>query len=184
MAPGPGGPARRKPRNSSGKRLRGLCRLLPLPWANTTIPAACSGTVRYPARRTTPTLACTSSPAAGGVSSRRRAGLRWGGGAFQAGDDLLIVRAELPGMDPDNDFEITVENGTLTIHAERREEHKQAHRSEFRYGSFTRSIPCSGRVSLAQESSTGRPSALRAVWPCRGSFPCAEVEVREDNQTS
>jgi len=55
-------------------------------------------------------------------------------------DNNYVVRAELPGMDPEQDIEITVEDGTLTIHAERREEHQETHRSEFRYGSFTRSV--------------------------------------------
>jgi HSP20 family protein len=51
-----------------------------------------------------------------------------------------VLRAELPGIDPDNDVEITVDNGVLTIKAERREEKKEGGRSEFRYGSFTRSV--------------------------------------------
>lgn len=51
-----------------------------------------------------------------------------------------VLRAELPGIDPDRDVEITLSNGILTIHAERREEQKEQHRTEFRYGSFTRSI--------------------------------------------
>lgn len=51
-----------------------------------------------------------------------------------------VIRAELPGIDPDKDVEITVANGVLRIHAERREEKKEAHRSEFHYGSFTRSF--------------------------------------------
>jgi HSP20 family molecular chaperone IbpA len=51
-----------------------------------------------------------------------------------------VLRAELPGLDPEKDVEVSVENGTLTIHAERHEEHKEAHRSEFRYGSLTRSV--------------------------------------------
>ncbi|MBX6384651.1 MAG: Hsp20/alpha crystallin family protein [Microbispora sp.] len=51
-----------------------------------------------------------------------------------------VLRAELPGIDPDKDVEITVSNGVLTIHAERRHEERQAHRTEFRYGSFTRSV--------------------------------------------
>ena len=55
-------------------------------------------------------------------------------------DDHYVVRAELPGMDPAKDIEVTVTDGTLTIHAERREEHKEPHRSEFRYGSFDRSV--------------------------------------------
>lgn len=55
-------------------------------------------------------------------------------------DNELTVRAELPGVDPDKDIEVTVGDGTLTIKGERREEHKGAERSDFHYGSFIRSI--------------------------------------------
>ncbi|XRQ09839.1 Hsp20/alpha crystallin family protein [Actinomadura welshii] len=51
-----------------------------------------------------------------------------------------VIRAELPGIDPDKDVEITVTQGVLRIHAERHEEKKEAQRSEFHYGSFTRSF--------------------------------------------
>lgn len=55
-------------------------------------------------------------------------------------DGRYVLRAELPGIDPDKDVEITVSNGVLTIHAERRQEEREGYRTEFRYGSFTRSI--------------------------------------------
>ncbi|GAA4103145.1 MULTISPECIES: Hsp20/alpha crystallin family protein [Actinomadura] len=55
------------------------------------------------------------------------------------GDDY-VIRCELPGIDPDRDVEITAESGMLRVHAERHEEKKEAHRSEFRYGTFTRSF--------------------------------------------
>ncbi|WP_344579413.1 Hsp20/alpha crystallin family protein [Nonomuraea roseoviolacea] len=55
-------------------------------------------------------------------------------------DGRYVVRAELPGIDPEKDLEITLRNGVLTIHGERREELKEQHRTEFRYGSFSRSI--------------------------------------------
>lgn len=55
-------------------------------------------------------------------------------------DGAYVVRAELPGIDPAKDVEITVEGGVLTVHAERTEEKKGKQRSEFRYGSFTRSV--------------------------------------------
>jgi len=55
-------------------------------------------------------------------------------------DGKYLIRAELPGVDPGKDVEVTVESGVLTIHAERREETKQDQRSEFRYGSLTRSV--------------------------------------------
>ncbi|WP_405148271.1 Hsp20/alpha crystallin family protein [Sphaerisporangium sp. NBC_01403] len=55
-------------------------------------------------------------------------------------DGRYVVRAELPGVDPDKDLEITLTDGILAIHAERHHEEKDGHRTEFRYGSFTRSI--------------------------------------------
>jgi HSP20 family protein len=50
------------------------------------------------------------------------------------------LRAELPGMDPEKDMEITVNAGVLTIHAERNEKKEANGRSEFRYGRFDRSV--------------------------------------------
>lgn len=58
--------------------------------------------------------------------------------------DAFVVRAELPGLDPDKDVELTVGEGILHIRAERQEqsEHKgkDGYRSEFRYGSLERNI--------------------------------------------
>jgi HSP20 family protein len=55
-------------------------------------------------------------------------------------DGRYIVRAELPGVDPEKDVEVTVGKGILTIKAERREEETDKHHSEFRYGTFSRSV--------------------------------------------
>ncbi|MGZ4683666.1 MAG: Hsp20/alpha crystallin family protein [Acidimicrobiales bacterium] len=59
-------------------------------------------------------------------------------------DGSHLVRAEMPGIDPDKDVDIEVDHGVLTIRAERREETKteveSGYRSEFRYGSFARSV--------------------------------------------
>lgn len=55
-------------------------------------------------------------------------------------ENELTIRAELPGVDPDKDIEVTVGDGNLTIKGERREEHKGAEKSDFHYGSFIRSI--------------------------------------------
>src|SRR5271169_3905471 len=37
-------------------------------------------------------------------------------------DNRYVIRAELPGLDPERDIEVTVEGRNLTIHAERRQE--------------------------------------------------------------
>ena len=55
--------------------------------------------------------------------------------------DHYVVRAELAGIDPEKDVEVTVESGYLTIRAERTEKTEGKHRSEFRYGSFSRTLP-------------------------------------------
>ena len=56
-------------------------------------------------------------------------------------DGHYVLCAEMPGIDPDKDVDTTVEDGVLTITAERREQTKTDHRSEFRYSSFARRVP-------------------------------------------
>lgn len=58
----------------------------------------------------------------------------------QMEDGRYVVRAELPGLDPAKDVDITVRNGQLTIKAERSERKEAKGRSEFAYGSFVRSV--------------------------------------------
>src|SRR5581483_7993911 len=43
-------------------------------------------------------------------------------------DGALVVRADLPGIDPDKDVEVTVSHGMLHIEAERRQEEKREER--------------------------------------------------------
>ena len=60
-------------------------------------------------------------------------------------DKELVVRAELPGVDPEKDVDVHVRNHGLGIRGERREKFtktdKDMRRSEFHYGSFFRRIP-------------------------------------------
>ena len=62
---------------------------------------------------------------------------------FRDGESL-VVRVEAPGIDPEKDVDVTVQEGTLGIKVERRESEQDSmrdgYRSEFRYGSFSRSI--------------------------------------------
>jgi HSP20 family protein len=56
--------------------------------------------------------------------------------------DTCVIRAELPGIDPDKDVEISVSDGIMHLQAVRRErsedERPDGYRSEFRYGSLER----------------------------------------------
>jgi HSP20 family protein len=64
--------------------------------------------------------------------------------------DALVVKAEVPGIDPDKDVEITLLGNRLHIEVRREEksEHKgkEGYRSEFRYGTFSRSVTLPGGV--------------------------------------
>jgi len=60
-------------------------------------------------------------------------------------DGALVVRAELPGIDPEKDVDISVDDGVLTLKGERRHEEKSEGdgwvRMERSFGSFERHIP-------------------------------------------
>ncbi|HEU5003999.1 MAG TPA: Hsp20/alpha crystallin family protein [Actinomycetota bacterium] len=61
-----------------------------------------------------------------------------------ARDKDIVVRAELPGIDPSRDVEISVHDGVLTVRGERRQEEQTKDdrymRVERRYGSFERTL--------------------------------------------
>ena len=60
-------------------------------------------------------------------------------------DGTLVIRADLPGIDPDKDVQMTVTDGVLHLRAERREEKETSdrdyRRTEIRYGAFSRTLP-------------------------------------------
>jgi HSP20 family protein len=87
---------------------------------------------------------------------------------FEEGNSL-VVRAELPGIDPDKDVDLHVEGGMLRLRAERREstETKEMgrHRSEFRYGSFSRSLPLPSGASEDDVKATYKDGILEVRVP-------------------
>lgn len=87
----------------------------------------------------------------------------------------LVVRAEVPGIDPDKDIDVSVRDGMLHITAEREEktEHKgkDGYRSEFRYGSFTRSIALPPGAREEDVSATYKDGVLEVRAPAPVSPP-------------
>jgi HSP20 family protein len=94
------------------------------------------------------------------------------------GEDL-VVRVEAPGVDPDKDLEVTLEDGTLWVRNERRfdDEDKvgRNRRTEMPTGAFERAVRVpqalkpedvkatyeNGVVTVTLSGATGRPEALR-----------------------
>lgn len=95
-----------------------------------------------------------------------------------------LIRAELPGIEPDKDVSITVHNGLLTIEAKREERHTGKARSEFRYGSFARtvSLPPGAKADDIEATYTG--GVLTVTVPLAESEAQAKrIEVRTTEST-
>lgn len=88
-------------------------------------------------------------------------------------DDGLTIRGELPGIDPDNDVEITVEDGRLTINAERRQhetsQEGDRRRSEFRYGSYRRTLSLPAGTDTSSITATYDDGILEVRVPVDGA---------------
>lgn len=80
-------------------------------------------------------------------------------------EDAYVLRAELPGLDPDKDVQIVVADGTLTIQAERKEQTAAPKRSEFRYGQFTRSVPLPAGADPDQVTARYTDGVLEVTVP-------------------
>ena len=103
-------------------------------------------------------------------------------------DDRYVIRAELPGLDPEKDIEVTVDGRTLTIRAERREQDKGQYRSEFRYGSLARAVRLPARVDAADVTARYDKGVLEvsvplpAVKPAGTQIPIENADATPDQQ--
>jgi HSP20 family protein len=97
-------------------------------------------------------------------------------------DGRIVVRAELPGLDPEKDIEITVAHGTLTINAERREAHRECTYSEFFYGKLGRTLTLPPGIGEDDVTATYRDGILEVrvtppeLVPAGAKVPVQRVE--------
>lgn len=79
-------------------------------------------------------------------------------------DNVIVLRAELPGVDPDKDVQVEVVDDQLVITAQKYESHEKSarhvHHSEFRYGSMTRSVSVPKGVDESMISATYKDGVL------------------------
>lgn len=96
-------------------------------------------------------------------------------------DGSLVIRAEMPGIDPDKDVEISMHDGMLHIRAERRESSEtkdtSEFRSEFRYGMFERTLPLPAGVSETDVTATYKDGILEVRLPKASGATTATVPV-------
>lgn len=98
-------------------------------------------------------------------------------------EGAYVVRADLPGLQSPDDVHVHVTGDRLSISAERREDVREKHRSELRYGQFTRTL------TLPSGSDTDRISARYANGVLEIRVPVAEpverqrIPVRVDDES-
>ncbi|MEO5337157.1 MAG: Hsp20/alpha crystallin family protein [Magnetospirillum sp. WYHS-4] len=96
-------------------------------------------------------------------------------------DTEFTVSAELPGMDED-DIEVILADGTLTVKGEKRTERQEARRNsliaERSYGSFRRSFPVPERVDADRITAFFDQGVLHMTLPKRCSKRPKRVEIK------
>ncbi len=97
-------------------------------------------------------------------------------------DDAYEMRAEIPGVDPNKDVEITVRDGQLTIKAERSEKKESDGRSEFAYGSYARTVSLPAGADEDAIKAGYDKGILTISVPLANTEPTAKrVEVQSDS---
>ena len=105
-------------------------------------------------------------------------------------DNHCVIRAELPGLNPATDIEVTVDGRTLTIHAERWQGDDEPNRTEFRYGLLTRSVRLPAQVDAEDITARYQKGILEVSFPMpaakrEGSrIPVEDADIPEPNQTT
>jgi HSP20 family molecular chaperone IbpA len=95
-------------------------------------------------------------------------------------EGLYEVRAELPGVDPTDDIEVTVRDGRLTIKAERTQTSESNGHSEFSYGSFVRTVALPAGADEDEIHATYDRGILTVSVPLSEDHPAEKhVEVVE-----
>jgi len=96
-------------------------------------------------------------------------------------DGTLVIRADLPGIDPDKDVELTISDAMLHIGAERREQEKREEkgylRQEVRYGPLSRSLPLPEGVTEGDITATHEAGVLEIQIPEPKRDPARKIAI-------
>lgn len=87
------------------------------------------------------------------------------------GENEYVLRAELPGLDPEKGIEVTVNNGLLSIHAERQEQTHSRTRTQFRYGTLQRTVRLPANADEAKIVAEYHNGILQITVPLTATEP-------------
>lgn len=95
--------------------------------------------------------------------------------------DEIVLRADLPGLE-EKDIEVTVEDGTVTIRGERREEKEEKrtdyYYSERTYGVFARTVALPTTVDRERVKATFKKGVLEVHLPKAKEAVGKKIEVK------
>lgn len=93
----------------------------------------------------------------------------------------LVIKAELPGMDP-SDIDISLNNGFLLIRGEKKQEKEEKdenyHLLERSYGSFTRSVRLPREVQSDKITASFKNGVLRITLPKAEEAKKKEIKIK------
>jgi HSP20 family molecular chaperone IbpA len=92
------------------------------------------------------------------------------------GEGRYVVRAELPGFDPEK-IHVIAEGGLLTVSAERESETTEKGRSEFRYGSFSRTVSLPAGADVTKITAKYTDGILEVAVPIEEQEAGKPVEI-------
>ena len=117
---------------------------------------------------------------AGEIESWQGSSLRSPAVDMEETENEVIVKAEMPGLDP-KDFQISLTESSLTIKGERKEEKeekkKNYHMVERRYGSFYRSIPLPCPVESDKVEANYKKGILEVTLPKAEPVKAKQITV-------
>lgn len=96
-------------------------------------------------------------------------------------DDEIVLRADLPGLD-EKDIEVRVQDNTLTIQGERKEEKEEKKEdydcSERAYGAFMRSLTLPASVDASKIKATFKKGVLEVHLPKAKEAKGTKIEIK------
>jgi len=99
---------------------------------------------------------------------------------FETQDHEIVLRAELPGLKRE-EIDIRVENSTLTLRGERKQEQEVTkesyHRVERAYGTFSRSFSLPTTVNTEKVSASFADGILTVKLPTREEAKPRQIQV-------
>jgi len=100
-------------------------------------------------------------------------------------DDTVVVKAELPGMEP-KDVDISVSGDKLTIKGERKAEKEEKGKTFYRmercYGSFCRTVELPVSVEADKAKADYKNGVLEITLPKTEQVKAKKIPIKTNNQ--